>query len=158
MEHGGEADAGAEVPGVGGDGDQGLRRGLEEDGVDHGLVVIGDVGDRGRQGEDHVVVGDRQKFGLARGEPVPGGRPLALRAMPVAAGVVGDPGVGAVLAARDVPAEGRRAAALDRRHRLELAEAEVARLGLAPNKPVGAEDVRDLQSFPGHDTAGSGGR
>jgi hypothetical protein len=48
MEHGGEADAGAEMPGVGGDGDKRLGGGLEEDAIDRRLVVIGDVGDRAR--------------------------------------------------------------------------------------------------------------
>ena len=46
VEHGGDADAGAEVLGVGGDGDQRLGRGLEQQVVDDGLVLVGDVGDR----------------------------------------------------------------------------------------------------------------
>jgi hypothetical protein len=53
-------------------------------------------------------------------------RALALRAMPIAAAIIGDDFVGAVFAARDMPAEGCRAAALDRRHYLQLAEAHVA--------------------------------
>ncbi len=40
VEHGGQADAGAEMLGVGGDGDQGLGGGLEQDGIDLGLVLI----------------------------------------------------------------------------------------------------------------------
>jgi hypothetical protein len=52
----------------------------------------------------------------------------------------------------------RRAAALDRRHHLQLAEAQMAGLGPTPGRSVGAEDVRDLQPFPRHDAAGSGGR
>ena len=48
MQHGSEADAGAEVLGVGGDGDQGLGGGFEQQVIDDGLVVIGDVGDRPR--------------------------------------------------------------------------------------------------------------
>ena len=59
-------------------------------------------------------------------------------------------GVVAVLAARDMAAERRRAAALDRRHHLELAEAHMAGVGSAPRRPVGAEDIRDLQSRAGH--------
>jgi len=51
---------------------------------------------------------------------------LALRAVPVAAGIVGDAQVGALLAAFDMPAQRRRSAALDRRHDLELAEAHMA--------------------------------
>ena len=56
----------------------------------------------------------------------------------------------AVIAARDMAAEGRRAAALDRRHRLELAEAHMAGIGLAPCRSMAAEDVRDLQCWAGH--------
>ena len=48
VEHGGEPDAGAEVLGVGGDGDQGLGGGFEQQVIDDGLIVIGDVGDRPR--------------------------------------------------------------------------------------------------------------
>jgi len=55
-----------------------------------------------------------------------------------------------ILTARNVAAEGRRAAALDRAHRLELAEAHMAAVGATPSGPVIAEDVRDLQSWTGH--------
>ena len=66
------------------DGDHGLGRGLEQDVVDHGLVVVGDVGDLGRQREYDVEVRDRQQLGLARGKPLAGGCALTLRAMSVA--------------------------------------------------------------------------
>src|SRR4029077_12804614 len=77
---------------------------------------------------------------------------LALRTMPVAAGVVGDDGVPArlVLPAPNMTAEGRPAAALDRAHHLELAEAHMAAVGATPSGPVIAEDVRDFQSWTGH--------
>jgi hypothetical protein len=48
------------------------------------------------------------------------------------------------LTARNVSAERRRAAVLDRRHHLELAETHVAGIGAAPGSAVGAEDIRDL--------------
>ena len=54
------ADAGAEVLGIGRDGDQGLGRSLEQDVVDRGLVVVGDVGDLRRQREHDVEVRHRQ--------------------------------------------------------------------------------------------------
>src|SRR3979490_799073 len=47
--------------------------------------------------------------------------------------------------AAGMPAEGRGAAALDRRHHLELAEAHMAGIGPAPCQAVATEDVRDLQ-------------
>ncbi len=147
VQHGGEADAGAEALGIAGDGGKGLGRRLEQDVVDRSLVVVGDVGDRGREREHHVVVGDRQQLGLAFGQPFLGGEALALGTMAVAARVVGDERMLALLAARDMPAESRRAAALDGRHDRQLAEAHVAGVGAAPSRPVGAEDIRDLDRW-----------
>jgi hypothetical protein len=78
---------------------------------------------------------------------------LALRTMPVAAAVVADDGVPArsVLAARNMAAERRRPAALDRTHDLHLAEADVPRVGATPRGAVVAEDVRNLQRWTLHD-------
>jgi hypothetical protein len=86
---------------------------------------------------------------LALRQPLPCRGALTLRAMPVAAGVVGDLGVAAfvVLAARDMAAEGGRAAVLDCRHHLQLAEADVAGIGRTPCRPVIAEDIPDLQRW-----------
>src|SRR5438132_10193603 len=64
----------------------------------------------------------------------------------------------AVLAARDMTAERRGAAALDRRHRLELAEAHMAGVGLPPRRAAVAEDIRDLQDRTAHVSRASGGR
>ena len=111
-----------------------------------------------RQREHHVEVRHRQQLGLALGQPFLRRRALALRAMPVAAGVVGDEGVRALLAARDMPAERRRAAALDRRHHLQLVEAHMAGIGLTPRRSMAAEDIRDLQRRTRHARRALGGR
>src|ERR1700751_956030 len=72
--------------------------------------------------------------------------------MPVAAGVVRDLGMaaGRVLAAGDMPAEPRRATALDRIHHLQLLKAHVGAVGLTPSRAVIAENIRDLQSWSSH--------
>src|SRR3954451_18258613 len=57
----------------------------------------------------------------------------------------------AVLAARAIAAERRRAATLDRRHDLQLAEAHMAGVGHAPSGPVVTEDVRELHGGTGHE-------
>src|ERR1700730_2498163 len=57
-----------------------------------------------------------------------------------------------------MPAESRRATALDGRHDLQLVEAHVAGIGATPGGPVVAEDVRDLQSWTGHVSRALGGR
>ena len=90
VEHGGDADAGAEMLRIGGDRQHRLRCRPEQQVVDQRLVLEGDVGDLGRQREDDMEVADRQEVGLALGEPGARGGALALGAVPVAAAVVGD--------------------------------------------------------------------
>src|SRR6478672_9366950 len=65
--------------------------------------------------------------------PVPAS--LALGAMPVTAAVIGDLRVQAVLAAHDMAAESRRAAALDRRHHLQLAETDMTGMACRHAEP-----------------------
>ncbi len=105
VKHGGGTDAGAEVPGIGGDGKQRLGRGAEQQVVHHRLVLVGDRSDLGRQREDQVEVADWQQIGLAGGEPVSRRRALTLGAMAVAARVVRNPAVAALFAALDMAAE-----------------------------------------------------
>ena len=81
MQNRGDADASAEVLGVGGDGRHRLGRRLEQQAVDRGLVLEGDVGDFGGQREDDVEVTDREQVGFALGEPGARGRTLAPRAV-----------------------------------------------------------------------------
>jgi len=136
---------------VGSDGAQGRGGDLEQQGIDHRLVGVGNGTDRRRQGEHHVVIVHRQQIGLTRIEPTPGGTGLALRAMPVSAGIVGDLAMPAGVAAEHMPTQRRAAALLDGRHDLELAQAQVVMLGLPPGRTHGAEDVRALQGGTPHD-------
>ena len=76
VQHGGEADARAQMSGIGRERGQRLGRRSEQEVVDGGLVLERDRADRSRQGEDDVIVGNRQKLRLALGEPLPRrGRP-----------------------------------------------------------------------------------
>ena len=86
VEDGGEADARAEMFWVGGDGGQRLGGGPEQEVVDDGLVGEGQGAERRRQGEDHVIIGNRQQLGLSVGEPLARRRALTLRAVAIAAG------------------------------------------------------------------------
>ena len=145
VQHGGDADARAEMARVGSDGQHGLRGRTEQQVVDNSLVLGGDGGDLGREAEHDVEVADRQEIGLAGGQPVASGGGLALGTMPVATAVVGDPTVATVLAALDVAAQGGGATALDRRHDLELLQAQMAGMGGPVSGSVSAQDVGDLE-------------
>ena len=92
--------------------------------VERRLVLEGDRRDLGGHGEDDVEVWDRQQLGLAIGEPLGAGEALALGAMAIAAGVIGDAQMAAVGAVFGMATEGRGAARFDRAHDAPLATAE----------------------------------
>ncbi len=123
MQYGGDAETRPETLRIGSDSEQGLGGGLEQQILDHGLVLIGDVTDRCRQGEYDLVIIHWQQVGLAVFQPAPSGRTLALRTMPVAAGVIGDLDLRTVFTAQHVTTERVTAATLNGRHCLQLAEA-----------------------------------
>jgi len=133
-------------------GERRLGRSLHQEVVDHALVLVGDVAQLARQRVHDVKVRDGQQLRFAVGQPSARRRGLALRTMPVAARVESDVRMAArrVLAACNVAAERRRAAALDCAHHLQLVEARVAAVGLAPGGTVLAENVRELQDGPNH--------
>ncbi len=141
----GDADAGAKMTWVGGDGRHRLGRGLEQQAIDRRLVLEGDVGDLGRQREHDMEVADRQQVGLALGEPGARGRTLAARTMSVAAAVIGDPPMPAVGAGLDMPAHDGGAAVFDGRHHLELGKAHVPRMRGPVCGTGAAEDLGDLE-------------
>ncbi len=156
MEHGDEANPGAKMFGIGADDEHRFGGRLEQQIVDHDLVLIGDVRDRRRQGEHLMEVRNRQQFGLAGGKPFACRRSLALWAVPVHAAVIGDAllAAGPILAARDMAAERCDAAVLDGTHDFELAEADMAAGGMTPSSAVIAENIRDLQRWTGQGRAG----
>jgi hypothetical protein len=150
VEYGGGADASAEVLGVGGDREQRFGRRAEQEVVDHRLVLVGDRGDLSGQGEDDVEIADRQQIGLARREPIRRCRALTFWTMAIAARVVSDAAVAAILAALDMPTESGRAALFDRRHDLELTQAHMPGIGSAPVGSMAMKDVGDLQPRAAH--------
>ena len=150
MKHRCHADLGAEALGIGSNGNHRLCRYLEQQVIDDGLILVRNVCDRGRQREYDVIIGHRQQFGFARRKPLLGHGGLTLRAMPIAAGVVGDVRMRERLATRNMTAEYGRSAALDRTHYLELAETDVTGIGSTPSGTMAAEYVRDLQYWTRH--------
>ena len=145
MQDGDEADLGAQVLRVGGDGAQGLGGGMEQDVVDDRLVLVRDRSDLLRHREDDVKVFDRQQFGLPVFQPLSARQRLALWTMAVAAAVEGDALMAAGVALLDVATECGRAAALDGAHDAALAAAQALAVLLAVGGAELAEDVRHLE-------------
>ena len=92
---------------------------------------------------------ERKIAAIHRKTPTPA-RQLPITGSAHKAGIVGDPFVRAVLAALDVSAQRGGATGFDRRHDLQLAEAHVTGVGLAPGRPMGVKDVGDLEKGPRH--------
>ncbi len=79
------------------------------------------------------------------------GGALALWTVSIATAVIGNLGMLATLATRDVPAKGCGAAALDGGHDLQLSDTDMTPVRLPPRGAMVAEDIRDLQRWPSHD-------
>ena len=106
-----------------------------------------------RRGPEMLGIGGdrRQRLGRGRKQHVVDRRLVLI-------GDVGDRELPHGGARRPCPAlRGLRACA-DRRHRLQLAKAQVPDLGVAPSRPAGAEDIRDLQKGAGHGRGALSGR
>jgi len=156
MKDGDEAELAAQMPGIGRDGLQRCNHRVEQDAVDLALVLIRDRCDLGRHRESDMEIGHRQQAGLPLGEPLLTRGALALRAVPVAAGVVGNTDVAAILARLDMTTQRCRTAQLDRGHDTTLHPAEMTVVRLGVGRTMAAKDIRHLQ-FGSHGP-GSGGR
>ena len=95
-----------------------------------------------------MIVSNRQQFGTPPREPLLSGHCLALGAVAVAAGVVGNALMGTVAASLDMTAKGGGTAGLDGAHGLELFERE--RVVVTVRLAVTPEDIGQLEAGPGH--------
>jgi len=89
MQHTEEAEGHAQALGIGGNGEQGLGRGPEQNLIDGLFAGEGDGGDRLGQSEYHVEVFGGQQFGLPLFQPLGARQSLALGTV---ASPDGDPG------------------------------------------------------------------
>ena len=151
MQDGDEADLGAQVLGIGGDGAQGLGAGVEEQIVERGLVLKGDGRDRLGHGKDDVEILDPvEQLGLAIFEPLRAGERLALGAGAMATTVIGDALMAAAVALLDMATEGGGATAFDGAHGAQLPPAERRGMRLPVSGPAVAEHVRHFEGRGGH--------
>ena len=142
MEHGENAEVGTEMARIGGEFAQRLGRGPKQDGVNARLVLEGNSGDRGRQGENDMEIGNGQEFGFSLAQPSLAGRPLTFGTVPIAAGVVGDADRAAIVTLFDMTAKRRRAARRNEPdHDAAFATAQMAGVILAKSLAMAAEGI-----------------
>ena len=135
-----EADAGAQMLWVGGNLQQCVSNRVEQHVVDDTLVAQGKSVERVGECEHDVEVLDGQQFLGAIRHPLAQADALAPRAVPVAAGVVGDALVVAVITLLDMSAQGGGAAGSDRAQ-----DAPLFRNQIAEPMPVTLNDLCQLQ-------------
>ena len=145
MEDGEEADLATKVPWIRGNGLQRRGHRIEQDRIDDGFVVEGDLCRLRRHREHEVEVRHRQQIGLAICQPLITRCGLALRAMSVATGIIRGTAMAAVFAGLEMTAERRSPTKLDRRHDATLHAAEMAIVGKTISLTMAAEDIRHLQ-------------
>ena len=92
-----------------------------------------------------MEVRDRQEIGDAGIDPFPAGGALALRAVTIAAGIIGDAGRAAVVAGIDVSTEPGCAAGFDRAHDTSFAAAKMTDAITAIGTTMPPKDVGDFK-------------
>ena len=158
VEDGQEADLGPEVLRVGGDLLQGLGGGFEQEAVDLPRVLQRDRAERRRERKDDVMILDRQQFRLPGLHPLRGGGGLALGAVAVAARVVGDLLMAAVIAFLDVSAQGGSPAGGDVAQGATLLRRERVAVAVEEGITIVADDLGHFEPRSGHgrDSPGKG--
>jgi hypothetical protein len=152
VEHGEEADFGAEMIGIGSDGRQGFGGGSEQDAVDNIFVLVSNGGDRFREAEDDMEIRSRENFRFSFFDPFGTRQGLALGAMSVAAAIVSVTLVRTAVAVLEMTTESCRAAHFDRGHDASLGRGERRTMLLAIGFTIAAEDVRHFQLGAIHGT------
>jgi len=116
----------------------------QEQVVDDALVGPREGSQLGGEGEGEKVVGTRQEALVQPFEPELCGAVVALRAVAVAAGMVGEVEVSAIVAAEHRASENRSPAGKDVRHRPGVRGQHAGAKGLSIGGPGAAEDFRQL--------------
>jgi hypothetical protein len=134
--------------GVQSDRPQRLGDGAEQDSVDDPLILKCHGAECPRQREDDVMIGDREQVVGSGFQPLGAARSLALGAMTVAAGAIGDLLMAALVTAAHPPAQSSGAAESDVPKGFSL----LAREGMIPLEVrlTAAEDIGRFQPMPHH--------
>jgi len=135
---------------VSGDLQHAFRAGSEQQIVKNALVPLAQRCQFVRQSENHVKVAGGQQLHFPRRQPSLASLCLTLRAVAVAARVVGDGRMSAAGTIIDMAAEFRSSAAGNGIQRLELLEAELALVTIDEGSSVRANNVGHLEGGPAH--------
>jgi hypothetical protein len=151
VQHGEEAEFCAEVSRVASDFEKSFRTGAEQQIVDDFLILQDQWGELRRKCEDHMDVARREKFSLTCGDPAFAGRGLTLRAVSIAAAVVGDggtmPAAGAFI---EMTAESGGATPRNGQQHFDMLPAEPLAISFDESSSRAADEIGHLEGRPAH--------
>src|SRR6266851_10515095 len=151
MQHGEEADLRAEMLRIVSDFEKGFRTAAKQKIVNDLLVLQGQRSQMTGKGEDHMDVARREKFSLTCGDPAFPGRGLTLRAVSIAAAVVGDggtmPAAGALI---EMTAECGGATARNGQQYFDVLPAEPLSISFDEGSSCAADEIGHLEGRPAH--------
>ena len=150
VERADDADLRSQVFGIGGDFEQSLSAGGEQQVVEQSWIFQGQQVEFMGHGKDHMKVAGGQKFAFPCRQPAFPCLCLALGAVSVSARVVGD---GLITAARALVAmstQGSGAAALNGTKGFELLKVEARSIPIQEAIALHVEDVGHLEGGPSH--------
>ena len=128
-----------------------FRTGAEQQIVDDFLVLQGQWRELRRKCEDHMDVARREQFSLPCGDPAFASRGLTLRAVSIAAAVVGDggtmPATGALI---EMTAECGGATARNGQQHFDMLPAEPLAISFDEGSSCAADEIGHLEGRPAH--------
>src|SRR6202051_1306391 len=146
-----EADFRAEMFRIASDFEKGFRTGAEQQTVDDFLVLRSQWSELRRKREDHMDVARREKLSLTCRDPAFPGRGLTLRAVSIAAAVVGDggtmPAAGAFI---EMTAECGGATPGNGQQYFDVLPAEPLAISFDESSSRAADEIGHLQGRPAH--------
>ena len=145
VEHGEKANLGAQVLGIGGDGEQGLGRGPEQDAIELSLILIGNCCNLLRKSEHNVKILSVQEFGLTVLEPLSPSKRLAFWAVAIRTGVESVALMPAMVTLLQMAAQNSSPADLDRGHDTALRHGKRSAVLLTIGFAVAAKHIRYLK-------------
>ena len=145
-----KTDFGAEVCGVGGNFDQSVGTGAEEQAVDHFFVLQCQRRQLMGEGEDDMSIGCGKQFRASRGQPTIASVVLTLWAVPVAAGIIGDGTMTAAGALVQMATHRGGATSHDGKQYLPVQPGEPGRRLIQESVARCGYEIRQLQQWPVH--------
>src|ERR1022692_1063253 len=150
MQHGEEADFRAEVFRIASDFEKCFCTGAEQQTVDDFLVLQSQCRELRRKCEDHMDVARREKFSLTCRNPAFPSSSLTLRAVPIAAAVVGDSAMPAAGALIEMTAECSGATPRNGQQHFDVLPAEPLAISLDEGSSRAADEIGHLEERPAH--------